>query len=382
MKWNYKRMIAAVLSIVLALGVVAPVKAQVPEFQPLATVKKTVTVSQLLEVASPVPDDGADYLESLEDVIAAVRLGFENREEMITVSFVTRTYSEQMLDDISAAALAHTGVPTQGDYLQWQIGDCEMSLGGYRYGADYYLTLMFTPVYYTTAQQEAEMDQAVKALLDRLDVYTATDYEKVCAIYDYICENVEYDYAGLAANNSNLIYTAYAALINGTSVCQGYANLFYRLALELGVDARLISGIGNGGGHGWNIVKLNGKYYNLDATWDAAYAQAGLTYRYFLKCQETFEDHERDEEYMTEEFRKAYPMGEKDYAQMQELVLGDMDGDFAVTRNDVICLLLHVTMPGRFPIDAEADFNGDGQVTREDVIRLLLHVTMPGRFPL
>ena len=65
-----------------------------------------------------------------------------------------------------------------------------------------------------------------------------------------------------------------------------------------------------------------------------------------------------------------------------DAIPGDIDGDGEVTRNDVICLLLHVTMPGRFPIDAEADFNGDGQVTREDVIRLLLHVTMPGRFPL
>jgi len=63
-------------------------------------------------------------------------------------------------------------------------------------------------------------------------------------------------------------------------------------------------------------------------------------------------------------------------------ILGDIDGNEQVTRDDVIRLLLHVTMPNRFPLDAEADFNGDTQVTRDDVIRLLLHVTMPNRFPL
>lgn len=63
-------------------------------------------------------------------------------------------------------------------------------------------------------------------------------------------------------------------------------------------------------------------------------------------------------------------------------ILGDIDGNEQITRDDVIRLLLHVTMPGRFPLDAEADFNGDNQVTRDDVIRLLLHVTMPNRFPL
>ena len=63
-------------------------------------------------------------------------------------------------------------------------------------------------------------------------------------------------------------------------------------------------------------------------------------------------------------------------------ILGDIDGNEQITRDDVIRLLLHVTMPNRFPLDAEADFDGDGNVTRNDVIRLLLHVTMPNRFPL
>lgn len=382
MKRHFMRLIAAMLSIVLAVSMTLPVRAQESGIRVLEPVADTVTVSQLLEAAGPSPGDTADYLESLEDVIAAVRQGLEGRQETITVSFTTQTYSDNLSRDVLTAAVAHTGVPTQGDYLRWQLGKCQMSSSGYAYGEDYYLTLTYTQEYYTTAQQEAQLDVAVKELLDLLDVYTATDYEKVCAIYDHICENVEYDYAGLAAQDSMLIYTAYAALINGTSVCQGYANLFYRLALELGVDARLISGIGNGGGHGWNIVKLNGKYYNLDATWDAVYSQAGLEYTYFLLCEENFEDHMPDAEYLTEEFRSAHPMADKDFSALPEFVLGDIDGDSQVTRNDVICLLLHVTMPGRFPIDAEADVNGDGFVTRDDVICLLLYVAMPGRFPL
>ena len=70
------------------------------------------------------------------------------------------------------------------------------------------------------------------------------------------------------------------------------------------------------------------------------------------------------------------------YTTASLAIPGDVDGDKAVTRNDVVSLLLHVTMPNRFPLNAEADFDGDGAVTRNDVIRLLLHVTMPNRFPL
>jgi anti-sigma-K factor RskA len=61
---------------------------------------------------------------------------------------------------------------------------------------------------------------------------------------------------------------------------------------------------------------------------------------------------------------------------------GDIDGNNQTNSDDVIMLLLHVTMPDQFPINAEADFTGDGEVTSDDVIMLLLHVTMPDQFPL
>ena len=63
-------------------------------------------------------------------------------------------------------------------------------------------------------------------------------------------------------------------------------------------------------------------------------------------------------------------------------ILGDIDGSDTVTTDDVVQLLLHVSMPDIFPIDAIADFNGDGFVTTDDVVQLLLHVSMPDIFPL
>lgn len=63
-------------------------------------------------------------------------------------------------------------------------------------------------------------------------------------------------------------------------------------------------------------------------------------------------------------------------------VAGDIDGDREADTEDVIALLLHVSMPSVFPIDYDADFTGDGAVTTEDVIRLLLYISMPGTFPL
>lgn len=371
------------LSLLLIVLCATPARATQQETQyELLQSMTTVAFSGKLRASGANPDDTQDYVETTEEMAERLRQGLKNRETEIVIPIATTRTDIELVYEVMDAALAHTGDPTEGDYLRWHLG--MMRLGhGDGYGVDdlWYYPLIYRPEYYTTAQQEAQLDLAVDTLLDQLDVYDAGDYEKVCAIYDYICKNVTYDYEGLAAG-SDLIYTAYAALINGTAVCQGYANLFYRLALELGVDARLIPGIGNGEDHGWNIVKLDGKYYNLDATWDANYAQAGRAYKYFLRSQDNFPDHTRDGEYSTEAFHSAYPMGAGDYVPATGPVPGDIDGDRKVARADVIRLLLHVTLPDRYPIDANADFNGDYSITRADVIRLLLHVTLPDRYPL
>ena len=100
-------------------------------------------------------------------------------------------------------------------------------------------------------------------------------------------------------------------MINKTAVCQGYASLFYRLALDTGVDTRVISGEA-GGPHAWNIVKLNGKYYNLDSTWDAGRS----AYAYFLKNTNDFDDHVRDNDYQSNDFIEEYPMWDESYTEI------------------------------------------------------------------
>lgn len=124
-----------------------------------------------------------------------------------------------------------------------------------------------------------------------------------------MCSSISYDYDNLEDDTYMLKYTAYAALINRTAVCQGYANLFYRLALEAGVDARLITGTGNGGGHAWNIANLGDSYYYLDSTWDAGRA----SYKYYLKGKTDFGDHQNGEEFSSDEFFARYMIPETGY---------------------------------------------------------------------
>ncbi|MBR3974015.1 MAG: cell wall-binding repeat-containing protein [Oscillospiraceae bacterium] len=249
-----------------------------------------------------------EYATSVEAAGEEMRKFMKQRQAVFTVYLQIPNVSNDELvalaDEINTAAMVHTGQPTEGDYLMWQYAGWRVDIGGERKDGIAYAAYTYTVTYYTSAQQEAEVDTAVSALLEQLNVYDAADRDKIRAIYDYICANVVYDHEHVDNSDYKIQYTAYGALIDGTSVCQGYAVLLYRLALELDVDARLIAGRGGGEAHGWNIVNLGDYYYNVDSTWDAGAEEYG----YFLVCDHEFTGHVRYDEYVTEEFYDEYPM--------------------------------------------------------------------------
>ena len=248
------------------------------------------------------------------DTTIRVNISFPYNEDTVQQD------AEKQIYAIMASAMAHTGNPVEGDYLLWQYTGFSVEFGNYTFsGQNLGATVTFTMTYHSSAEQEAEMDTAVSALLGQLNVSGEDDYTKLRAIYDYLTENITYDYDNLGNDSYKLKHTAYAALINKTAVCQGYSALLYRLALELGVDCRMIPGNSDGQAHVWNIAELNDRYYNLDSTWDA-----GLPiYQCFLVGSQNFTDHDRwdapgqmpsDDNYNSAEFHAAYPMSETDYA--------------------------------------------------------------------
>ena len=347
MKNNAKRMVAIVIAVIwsLMLGTMAFAQEneELPSQQLVSATQETALLSSPEEEELPTLEDSyinplysgiiteADLLQP-EDVPAVAAeespsyctspddAGVLLRDEMVARHTTARVYLNSVVYDKSvfksvfSHVLDHTGDPVEGDYLRWQYGGWKATAEGYLEGGLYKLCLTYTITYYTTAEQEKAVTDKLSGVMPTLTESTMTNYEKVKAIYDYICKNVTYDYTNLNDDSYKLKYTAYGALIDGTSVCQGYAVLLYRMALMAGVDCRLIPGNGNGGPHAWNIMKMGDKYYNVDATWDAV---SYPDYKYFLKSDENFENHTRDAEWKTDEIYQQYPMGEEDYTDSQ-----------------------------------------------------------------
>ena len=319
-----KRILSLLLALMLIVGLI-PFSAMAVEEESYTYINPlyadVITEEDLVygppRVNAQTTGDDVNYASTFEGAGAQLRKAMVAREQTIVVLYQTKSYDIAQHKDIFNAAVAHTGNPKEGDALLWNYAGYRVSVSRQIKNGVTYATFTYTMTYYTTAEQEAELDAAVDALLAKLNP-TGTAYEKLSTVYDWICENVVYDYDHYYTDpDYKLQYTAYAAMIHKTSVCQGYATLLYRLALEMGIDCRVITGIGAGGGHGWNIVKLGKYYYNLDPTWDAIWYQGLGYYNYYLQCEKNFTsngtDHYRDAEYDTAGFHALYPISPVDF---------------------------------------------------------------------
>ena len=120
-----------------------------------------------------------------------------------------------------------------------------------------------------------------------------SDFESVKAAYDYIINQVDYDY-----NYNN--YLDYEGFRDGVMVCSGYSMALFHLLVDMNIPVRMVSGYcaeeETVTGHAWNVVKIDEKWYNVDATWDDPGEEKDIQYRYFLKSDADFGNHYRDNE--------------------------------------------------------------------------------------
>ena len=113
-----------------------------------------------------------------------------------------------------------------------------------------------------------QMKQETRALLQeaksKINVAGLSDYEIVCAVNDYLCDTVVYPDKKPYADES---HTAWSAFKFGSAVCDGYSRATKLLLNEFGIECDIVVGDA-GGGHAWNLVKLDGNWYQVDVTWN------------------------------------------------------------------------------------------------------------------
>lgn len=168
----------------------------------------------------------------------------------------------------------------------------------YRYYKDS-PNLIFVPEYLFDKNKIREHQKAMAARVEKLirPASQMSEWEKEKYVHDFICENVRYDKLKKAYSHEII-----GPLGQGVGVCEGIAKTVKVLLDALGVW-NMIALCGNNPEkgiryrHTWNIVRIDGCCYHLDATFDNSlrkdHEDSEIRYDYFnLDDSQIFRDHE------------------------------------------------------------------------------------------
>lgn len=153
------------------------------------------------------------------------------------------------------------------------------------YGGFYFVYIKMLEPYTNYEGQMKAFNNAAEEFLADID-QNVSEYEIVRQIHDKLIEKVNYDdpvesNQVTLARGQDLAHTAYGALVADSSgnscyaVCDGYTLAMEYLLQQCGIEVAFIGGLAgtseqDAGGHAWNIVKVDGEWYELDSTWDDA----------------------------------------------------------------------------------------------------------------
>ncbi|MCQ2578899.1 MAG: hypothetical protein MJ176_10265 [Treponema sp.] len=133
----------------------------------------------------------------------------------------------------------------------------------------------------SVAENDFEKVKLVFDIEQEILTYDHDTYQKDLAVIKEAMKGVGEDYEKYSANWSvqakqqGLDWPDQdwkAVLEKGICVCAGYSNLMQYFCYKLGIKCTVASTpkemvFAASGGHAWNIVKINGEHYLLDATW-------------------------------------------------------------------------------------------------------------------
>ena len=217
-----------------------------------------------------------------QEVYYAVQKGIQNLEEEFLLPGCGR---EELYDIFFRMRLDHPEI-------FWATGF------RYKYYSDS-PNLIFIPEYLFKKNKIQEHQKAMKARVEKLvrPACRLSEWEKEKYVHDFICENVCYD--KLKKPYSHEII---GPLGQGTGVCEGIAKTVKILLDALGVEC-VIALCGNNPEkgikyrHTWNVVRIGGNWYHLDATFDNTLSRDAspqeIRYDYYnLSDKQIFRDHE------------------------------------------------------------------------------------------
>lgn len=181
------------------------------------------------------------------------------------------------IEDVPAGGLRNVFAAVYNDHPELFFMETAYSCKYTRNGKCAEIALQFNSTAKNLEQSRNTFEAKAKEIIDGAQELES-NYEKEKYVHDTLIGQI--DYVASASMNQS----AYSALVNGKTVCAGYARAFQYILQKLGIPCYYCTGYA-GESHAWNIVCLEDGYYNVDATWDDA---AESSYDYFNKTDRDY----------------------------------------------------------------------------------------------
>lgn len=176
------------------------------------------------------------------------------------------------IEDVSISRLKNVFAAVYNDHPELFWMDTAYSCKYQKSGRCAEIELQFNAASQNKEQEKNTFEAKAQAIIEKAQEL-GSNYEKEKYVHDALIAQV--DYAASAKMNQS----AYSALVNGRTVCAGYARAYQYMMQQLGIPCYYCTGYA-GESHAWNIVALEDGFYNVDATWDDT---GEGTYDYFNK---------------------------------------------------------------------------------------------------
>ena len=254
-----KRILALVLAAAMMGTTALPVWAQTPETTDSSVVEVEGTLENIIAAREALAAQPATLAEDDNNIQAA-----QTMVERVAnaVKNHTETAEKVNIKDLNLdknlvlSTLADLNVRVEG-------GEAISKLSCY-YSRDTGLAVAIG-LEYCTAQDVAAMQVKLDQLVDQANTLCQTDLEKVFYVHEWLVQNIAYDREHLSDDVQD-DHNLRGALLDGTAVCDGYAKTYALTLRKLGITGVLVTS--KDIGHAWNMVELDGNWYQVDCTWD------------------------------------------------------------------------------------------------------------------
>ena len=144
----------------------------------------------------------------------------------------------------------------------------------------------FSPDLLDDSYDRMAYEEKVAEILAEVPLEGMEDWQIALAIHDELALRSAYDETLQKS-------TGYDLLVNGTTICAGYAELYQALLLKMGIPCLQVESVAMN--HAWNLVQIDGQWYHVDVTWDdpVSDVQGRVLHDHFLRTDEEMKNAEK-----------------------------------------------------------------------------------------